>query len=79
MDVSDLKIILTSFLIKFPKETNKFFFLADVNINLLNYNDHQLANEFLDSLTSNSFIPHILQPARVTGYLKPLLMIYSLV
>ena len=79
MDVSDLKITLTFFLIKFPKETNKFFFLGDVNINLLNYNDHQLAKEFLDSLTSNSFIPYILQPARVTDYLNPSLMMYSLV
>ena len=34
----------------------------------MNYNEHNQTNEFLDSLTSNSFIPLILQPTRITSH-----------
>ena len=46
------------------------FFLGDFIINLLNYNDHQPTNDFLDSLVSNSFIPYILHPTIITGHSK---------
>ena len=42
-------------------------------MNLLNYNDHQPTNEFLESLTSNSFLPYILQPTRLTSHSKTLI------
>ena len=45
------------------KERKQVFLLGDFNINLLNYNDHQPTNDFLDSLASNSFIPYILHPS----------------
>ena len=38
----------------------------------MNYNDHQPTNDFLDSLASNSFIPYILHPTRITNYSKTL-------
>ena len=38
------------------KEQKHVFLLGDFNINLLNYNDHQPANNFLDSFVSNYFI-----------------------
>ena len=41
--------------------------LGDSNINLLNYNNHQPTNKFLDSLASNPFIPYISQPTRLTS------------
>ena len=47
--------------------------LGDFNINLLNYNDHQPTNDFLDSLASNSFIPYILHPTRITCHSKTLI------
>ena len=47
--------------------------LGDFNINLLNYNDNQPANNFLDSLNSNSFIPYILHPTRITSRSKTLI------
>ena len=47
--------------------------VTPLNINLLNYNDHQPKNEFLDSLASNSFIPYILQPIRITSHSKALI------
>ena len=39
-----------------------------LNVDLLNYNEHNQTNEFLDSLASNSFIPLILQPTRITSH-----------
>ena len=37
---------------------------------MLNYNEHKPTNEFLDSLASNSIIPYILQPTRLTSHSK---------
>ena len=34
----------------------------------MNYNEHNQTNEFLDSLASDSFIPLILQPTRITSH-----------
>ena len=39
----------------------------------MNYNVHNPTNEFLSSLASNSFIPYILQPTRVTSHSKVLI------
>ena len=73
MDASDLnKNYLNTLLDKLSKENKQVFILNDFNINLLNYNDHQPTNEFLDSLASNSFIPYILQPTRITSHSKTL-------
>ena len=58
---------------KLSKENKQVFLLGDFNVNLLNYNDHQLTNEFLDSLASNSFITYILQPTRITSHFKTLI------
>ena len=55
------------------KERKQVFLLGDFNINLLNYNDHQPTNDFLDSLASNSFIPYILHPTRITSHSKTLI------
>ena len=43
------------------------------NVNFLNYNEHNETNEFLDSLASNSFIPLILQPTRITSHSNTLI------
>ena len=55
------------------KERKLVFLLGDFNINLLNYNDHQPTNNFLDSLASNSFILYILHPTRITSHSKTLI------
>ena len=49
------------------------FLLGDFNVNLLNYNEHNQTNEVLDSLTSNSLIPLILQPTRITSHSSTLI------
>ena len=50
------------------KEQKSVFLLGDFNVNLLNYNENNQTNEFLDSLASNSLIPLILQPTRTTNH-----------
>ena len=74
MDNTDFnKNYLNPILDKSSKENKQVFLLGDFNIDLLNYNDHQPTNEFLDSLTSNSFLPYILQPTRLTSHSKTLI------
>ena len=59
MDVSDFnKNYLNTLLDKLFKENKQASLLDDFTINLLNYNDHQSANEFLDSLASNSIMQY---------------------
>ena len=58
---------------KISKEQKFVFLLGDFNINLMNYNVHNPTNEFLDSLASNSFLPYILQPTRITSHSKTLI------
>ena len=55
------------------KEQKSIFLLGDFNVNLLNYNEHNENNEFLDSLASNSFIPLVLQATRTTSHSNTLI------
>ena len=61
-----IKDFLNKLIEKVSKEQKSVSLLGDFNINLLNYNDHSLTNEFLDSLSSKSVILYILQPTRIT-------------
>ena len=73
MDVLDINSLINQLLKKISKEQKHIFLLGDININLLNYNEHQPTNEFLDSLAFNSIIPYILQPASLTSHSKALI------
>ena len=42
-------------------------------INLLNYNEHNQTNKFLNSVASNSFIPLILQQTRIINHSNTLI------
>ena len=69
MDLTDFNCnYLNKPLENISKEQKYIFLLGDFNINLLNYNEHNQTNEFLNSLASNSFIPSILQPTRITSH-----------
>ena len=78
MDVSDFnKNYLNTLLDKLSKESKQASLLDDFTINLLNYNDHQSANEFLDSLASNSIMQYTWQPTIITSHSKTLsILIY---
>ena len=55
------------------EEQKSVFVLGHFNVNLLNYNEHNRTNEFLDSLASNSVISLILQPTRITSHSNTLI------
>ena len=59
---------LNKLLENISKEQISTFLLTVFNVNLLNYHEHNQTNEYLDSLNSNSFIPLILQPTRITRH-----------
>ena len=74
MDLNDFNTnYLNNLLDKVCKEQKSVFLLGDFKVNLLNYNDHNLTNEFLDSLASNSFVPYLLQPTWLTSHSKTLI------
>ena len=73
MDVLDFNSFVNQLLDKISKELKQIFLVGDFNINLLTYNEHQPTNEFLDSLASNSIIPYILLPTRLTIHSKTLI------
>ena len=74
MDLTDfICSYLNKLLENLCKEQISIFLLGDFNVNLLNYNKHNQTNEVLDSLASNSFIPLILQPTRITSHFNTLI------
>ena len=63
MDLNDFNYsYLNKLLQNISKEQKSAFLCGDFNLNLLNYNDHNQANEFLDSPAPDTFIPLISQP-----------------
>jgi len=64
---------LNPLLEKISKENKTIFLLGDFNIDLLKYDYHPPTNEFLDSLSSNYFLPHIIHPTRITTRSKTLI------
>ena len=64
---------LNKLLENISKEQKSIFLLEDFNVNLLNYNEHNHTNEFLNYFASNSFIPLILQPSRITSHSNTLI------
>ena len=68
MDVADFNCnYLNKLLENTSNEQKSIFILRDFNVNLLNYNERNETNEFLDSLAFNLFIPLILKPTRITS------------
>ena len=74
MDLNDSNTnYLNNLLDKVSKEQKSVFLLGDFNVNLLNYDNHNPINEFLDFLLSNSFVPYILQPTQLISHSKTLI------
>ena len=42
------------------------YIMGDFNINLLNYDHHMETHDYVDSMFSNSLIPQITKPTRIT-------------
>ena len=79
MDLNEFNdYYLNNLLDKLSKENKTVFLLGDFNIDLLNYDQHSLTNELLDSLSSHMLLPHIVQPTRIRNNCKTLIdNIYS--
>ena len=76
IDLADFNCnYLNKLLENISKEQKSIFLLGDFNVNLLN--EHNETNEFLVSLASNSFIPLVLQPTRITSHSNTLTDIFS--
>ena len=74
LDLTDFNCnYLNKLLDNISKERKSIFLPGDFNVNLLNYNERNQANEFLDSLASNLFIPLILEPTRITNHSNTLI------
>ena len=68
LQVNDFKSdFISPLLLKLQKESSKrIFLLCDFNIDLLKYELSEPINNFMDTLSSNSFLPHILVPTRIS-------------
>ena len=56
---------------KLAKEQKTVFLLGDFNVDLLlKYEQHKATNKFLGSLSSNMFLPYIMQPTRIISHSK---------
>ena len=42
--------------------------MGDFNLNLMNYQSHNLTGEFLDMMYFNTFFPLITRPTRITSH-----------
>ena len=74
MDLDECNdIYLDPLLYKISKESIPIFLLGEFNVDLLKYDHHIWTKEFLYSLYSHMFLPHIIQPARVTSNIKTLI------
>ena len=47
--------------------------MGDFNINLLNFQDCQITEEFINTVISYGFLLHILQPTRITDHTATLI------
>ena len=74
MDFTDFNCnYLNNLLEIISNEQISIFLLGDSIVNLLNYNEHNQTNEFLDPLAPNSLILLILQPNRITSHSNTLI------
>ena len=63
---------LNTLLDKISKKNKSVFLFGDFDVDLLKYDKHAPANEFLDLLSSHMFLPHIVQPTRISTTSKTL-------
>ena len=54
-------------------ENKDIMIMGDFNINLINYNDDKNTGNFLDTMFSQSFLPYITTPTRITRNTKILI------
>ena len=74
MDLNEFNCYyLNPLLEKLSTEQKTVFLLGEFNVDLLKYEQHKVTNEFLYSLSSNMFLPYIIQPIRITSHSKSII------
>ena len=58
---------------KISQERKLCLISGDFNINLLNYDNHPLTEDFINTLSSFFLEPHILRPTRITSHSSTLI------
>ena len=68
LQINDFKSdFISPLLLKLQKESSKrIFLLGDFNIDVLKYELSDSINNFIDTLSSNFLLPHILLPTRIS-------------
>ena len=67
-DATNLVQYLEATFSPIDKKKYNIFIMGDFNIDVLQYESHSSTNDFLNTMISNSFLPYILQPTRVTDH-----------
>ena len=67
--LNKLQLILS----KLKKEKKPCYLMGDFNLNIINSNQHEGTNQFLDLLYSHSFAPLIDRPTRITDHTSTLI------
>ena len=67
-DISHFIEYMEATLSKINKKKYNVFLMGDFNIDLLQYASHNYTNDFLNTVISQSFVPYIHQPTRVTDH-----------
>ena len=71
MDLNEFNCyILIHFQKNQPKNKKTVFLLGNFNVDLLKHEQHKATNEFFHSLSSNLFLPYIIQPSRINSHSK---------
>ena len=78
MDLNEFNdYYLNELLHKLSSENKSVILLGDFNVDLMKYDNHHSTNEFLDSLSSHLFLPHITQPTIMRDSSKTIDNIFS--
>ena len=74
MDLNEFNdYYLNDLLHKLSSENKSVILLGDFNVDLMKDDNHHSTNEFLNSLSSHLFLPHITQPTRIKDTSKTLI------
>ena len=72
-NINDFSKYINKCLIKLNKENKEVYIAGDFNIDLLKYETNTNYREFYNLMTSNGFLPLIIQPTRITETTKSLI------
>lgn len=74
MDLNEyLENYLTPFLERLNREDKRKFLMGDFNIDLMTVDDESLTAKYFDLMTSHLFVPHIINPTRITSTSRTLI------